>query len=294
MTHTVTSTFERYGFPFHYDRSVIPNDDDQSTLFMCSGMQRYKPRFSQRDKGRLSTLQSCVRTDDLDLVGDGTHLTYFEMVGNFSFGNGDYITSVEMWHDIIGDLGIPVTSVHVHPTQGFHRRHWQRMGSHVIDDPECVWSDGEIGGYCCELYVGDLEIGNLVNTLEHSTDVGFGWERLHQVVEGKSRVDETSLFTQTGDPVCNDHLRTLLSLKDNGVKPGNKGRDYVCRRLLRRVLTRPVDWTDWPVSEWLEVEQKRREEALKQGRRMLRRHGDKSDQFWWETFGVLPEERSML
>ena len=72
----------------------------------------------------------------------------------------------------------------------------------VVDDPECIWSDGLIGGYCCEMYVKDLEIGNLVHTLGHSVDVGFGLERLVQVLEGKTRVHETSLFRQELPPLA--------------------------------------------------------------------------------------------
>lgn len=205
------------------NRSIIP--DDQSTLFICSGMQVFKHKFNQPDMTRCSTIQSCVRMNDFELVGDGTHLTSFQMIGNFSFGNNDYQNSVEMWKSIVSQLHIPIHEVHVHPDSDL-RKWWS--GFNIVDDPECIWSDGEIGGFCCEMYSHGLEIGNLVNPLNHSTDVGFGLERMLQIMEGKSRVDESTLFDQRLDPVTRDHYRTLMLMKENGIKPGAKaGITYV-------------------------------------------------------------------
>ena len=56
-------------------KNIIPIDS--TTLFVCSGMQNLKPRFLNQDLTRYSSLQSCVRTDDINLVGDGSHLTSF-------------------------------------------------------------------------------------------------------------------------------------------------------------------------------------------------------------------------
>uniref|UniRef100_UPI0039C3A3FF hypothetical protein n=1 Tax=Pseudomonas aeruginosa TaxID=287 RepID=UPI0039C3A3FF len=85
------------------------------------------------------------------------------------------------------------------------------LGYEVVDDLDCQWSDGEIGGYCSEVYWRGIEIGNLVNTLGTMTDVGFGFERLMMAIEGKSRVDETSLFDQSLNPILRDHVRALDS-----------------------------------------------------------------------------------
>jgi len=288
----IVKTMERYDFPFSLDQSLIPNPEDNTTLFMCSGMQRFKHRFHSKDGGRLSTLQSCLRTNDLDLVGDGTHLSYFEMLGNFSFGNDDYERSVELWHELLINLNVKVDTVHIHPSQNEHKLLWNKLGYQIVDDEDCVWSDGNIGGYCCELYCGNLEIGNLVHTYKVSTDVGFGLERLVQVIEQKNRVDETSLFRQDVSPVVSDHLRGLQRLQQNGIMPGNKGRNYVCRRLLRRLI-QLTDQT-FGLEEWIVPEIEMRNKRFQQGRRMLRRHSDKSDEFWWDTFGILPEERKLL
>lgn len=257
-------------------------------------MQPVKHRFHEPDGSRYGSLQSCVRTDDIDLVGDGSHLTYFEMLGNFSFGGDDYNHSIELWHSILTDLGISGTHVRVHSSQEGHRRLWERLGYLVKLDDECVWSDGQIGGYCCEVFVGELEIGNLVNPLGHSTDVGFGWERLIQVVEQKNRVDETSLFDGRLHPVVSDHCRTISVMRENGIEPGNKGRNYVCRRLLRRVL-RLLDGSEqFDFDDWLQSERELREKSIRQGRRLWRKHKHQPPQFWWETLGIMPDEIELL
>jgi len=287
----VRRRFGEFGFPLITDRNIIPLDD--STLFVCSGMQQVRDRFREPDGGRHGSLQSCIRTNDLELVGDGSHLTYFEMVGNFSFGGQDYEESVELWHTILKDLDVVATEVRVHPTRPDLGEMWRRRGYRVTDDRDCTWSDGDISGECCEVFCGDLEIGNLVNPLRHSTDVGFGWERLHQVCEGKGRVDETSLFIDH-HPVVSDHSRALRVLHENGVGPGNKGRGYVCRRMIRRMLPLLRGDEEFIFSEWVEQERERREECVRRGRRAWRRHCDKPPEWWWDTFGVLPEELPLL
>ena len=257
-------------------------------------MQPVKRRFRFPDQGRHGSLQSCVRMDDIDLVGDGTHLTHFEMLGNFSFGGNDYDHSVGLWHSLLTDLGITGLHIHVHPTQTIHRRLWSKRGYEIKLDERCVWSDGEIGGYCCELFLGDLEIGNLVNPLGHSTDVGFGWERLNQVVERKDRIEQTSLFENRLHPILSDHSRTVSVLLENGIEPGNRGRNYVCRRLLRRMLTLLDGSESFDFEERLHSERLLRERSLQRGKKYWRKHKNQPPSFWWETFGILPEELKHL
>lgn len=286
----VRQRFERFGFPLVVDRTIIP--EDQSTNFICSGMQQHKCRFSSPDGSKHGSLQSCVRTNDLELVGDGTHLTYFEMLGNFSFGGDDYEHSVELWHSLLSDLKIPVTHITVHPTQDHHEQLWRSKGYLVKPDGSCVWTDGNIGGYCCEVFVGDLEIGNLVNPLGHSTDVGFGFERIFQVLEGKQLVHETSLFRQDLDPVVSDHLRTLLVMRENDITPGGRGRRYICRRLVQRVMQRVDNLPE--LSDWLESEKENQVYRLKEGRRCWRKYKDRDEKFWWSTYGLTPEDLEEL
>jgi len=152
----------------------------------------------------------------------------------------------------------------------------------------------EIGGYCCEVFVGSLEIGNLVNPLSHSTDVGFGWERLHQIVEGKTRVDETSLFSQHLSPLVRDHRRCLESLWRAGIKPGGRGLNFQCRRLLRRMLDHILPEDQFIFQEWIEMEREIRNDRLKNAQRCWRRFRDRSPEFWKDTFGIMPEEIKYL
>lgn len=257
-------------------------------------MQRVKHRFHHRSGGRHGSLQSCIRTDDIDLVGDGSHLTLFQMIGNFSFGDCDYEVSVDLWHSILQDLRIDNCVVKVHPSQTVHQQLWLDRGYDIEVDPDCTWSDGSIGGFCCELFVGDLEIGNLVNPQGDCTDVGFGWERLHQIVEGTSRVDQTSLFDCDLHPIVSDHSRTVSMMRDNGISPGNKGRNYVCRRLIRRLLPLVDSPQKFVFQSWIECERELREKSIQQGRRVWKRHRNKPYSFWWETFGILPVEIKLL
>lgn len=285
----VSSRFEEFGFPLVVDDTIVPDDD--TTLFICSGMQRVRDRFLMPNDTKHGSLQSCIRTNDLELVGDGSHLTFFQMLGNFHFG-GDYEASVELWHTILLDFGIPVDAVHCHPDKSDHQSLWTKRGYTVQDDTECVWSDGKIGGYCCEIYSRGLEIGNLVNTLDHSVDVGFGWERLMQISEGKSRVDQTSLFGNY-HPIVADHSRTIEALWRHGIHPGNKQRNYVCRRLIRRMIPLLTD-ERFIFDEWVESEREQLDKRLLEARRLWKRHQNKPADWWWTTCGILPEELNRL
>jgi alanyl-tRNA synthetase len=96
-------------FPLHIDDRIIP--EDRSTLFICSGMQRVRHKFTSPDGSVYGSFQSCIRTNDLSLVGDGTHLTSFGMIGNFSFGGPEYRVSCELWTCILRDLKVPIEPV---------------------------------------------------------------------------------------------------------------------------------------------------------------------------------------
>jgi alanyl-tRNA synthetase len=82
--------FESKGHRFRPSASLIPRADDRSTLLTTAGMQPLMPFFLGREEppaSLLTTVQKCFRTPDIDEVGlDGHHLTFYEMLGNFSFG----------------------------------------------------------------------------------------------------------------------------------------------------------------------------------------------------------------
>lgn len=284
--------FDQYGFPLEVRTDIIP--EDNTTLFICSGMQVVKDRFKNPDGSKWGSVQPCIRTNDIDLVGDGTHLTSFTMVGNFHFG-GDYAASCEMWDRIVRDLGIRekgIVTVRSHPESN-HRDFWDSLNYFVSNDTDCIWSDGEIGGYCSEFdFKGrspqgsQLEIGNLVNTLGHSVDVGFGLERLVQVVEGKMHVHENSLFPKMY-PILADHSRTVELFWHNGIEPGNKKHYYVCRQLIRRMLRYITD-EKFVFQDWIDSERHLRDKAIKAASKLWRKNKDKSPEWWWETCGVLP------
>jgi alanyl-tRNA synthetase len=86
--------FESKGHVRHPSGSLVPYDVtgrlDESLLFNGAGMIQFKPYFrgiAQPEHRRLTSTQKCVRTGDIESVGDDTHLTFFEMLGNFSFGD---------------------------------------------------------------------------------------------------------------------------------------------------------------------------------------------------------------
>ncbi|MER3496998.1 MAG: alanine--tRNA ligase, partial [Armatimonadota bacterium] len=86
--------FESKGHRRYPSGSLIPYDVtgrlDESLLFNGAGMIQFKPYFrgsARPEHPRLVSVQKCVRTGDIEEVGDATHLTFFEMLGNFSFGD---------------------------------------------------------------------------------------------------------------------------------------------------------------------------------------------------------------
>ncbi len=83
--------FKSKGHTIVPSSSLVPTDD--SVLLTTAGMQQFKPYYTREknameDFGSLNTasVQKCARTSDIEEVGDETHLTFFEMLGNFSFG----------------------------------------------------------------------------------------------------------------------------------------------------------------------------------------------------------------
>ena len=108
--------FKNHGHVVIPSAPVIP-ENDPSVLFTTAGMQPLVPYLlgEPHPAGtRLTDYQKCVRTNDIDEVGDNRHLTYFEMLGNWSLGDYFKEESIQMSYDFLTkELGIPVEKLSV-------------------------------------------------------------------------------------------------------------------------------------------------------------------------------------
>src|SRR3989442_5394468 len=97
--------FEEKGHLRCPSASLIPRADDRSTLLTSAGMQPQMPFFLGREQPPApltTTVQKCFRTPDIDEVGlDGSHLTFFEKLGNFSFGQSFKEGAVELPWEVV-------------------------------------------------------------------------------------------------------------------------------------------------------------------------------------------------
>ena len=287
--------------------------DDPNLLFVNAGMVQFVPYFLGQRKPPYDTatsIQKCIRTPDIDEVGITTrHNTFFQMAGNFSFGDYFKRRAIELAWTLLtnpvseGGYGFdPETlwaTVYLDDDEaiglwqevaGLPAERIQRRG--MADN---YWSMGIPGpcGPSSEIYVDRgpeygvdggpvanedryIEIWNLVfmqNERGEGTskedfeilgplprkniDTGMGVERVACLLQGVDNVYETDLLRPVIDLVSGiaprrygagnhdddvryriiaDHSRTAAILIGDGVSPGNDGRGYVLRRLLRRVI----------------------------------------------------------
>ncbi|MEK1898029.1 MAG: alanine--tRNA ligase-related protein [Rhizobium sp.] len=258
------------GIDYACIQSVRPHDD--TTLFCSAGMQQYKPLFSDPShKGTVANSQACLRMGDLDEIGDGTHFLHFTMLGLFSFRQMTVGEAIDYWLDFLGLLGLMPDHVTIHPDRLKEWTPLYRGRVLIIPDPECIWSDGSISGYCTEFYKDGIEIGNIVNPLGNCIDVGFGAERLDMVVNGTP--PETALET----------LKTaIMTIIDSGYRPGSKEQGYVLRKLLRH-LHAVGGMLDHP---FFHEEVERQDRLVEKYERLRHKHPDKSPEWWFDTHGV--------
>ncbi|WP_448623710.1 alanine--tRNA ligase [Geodermatophilus sp. URMC 64] len=297
--------------------TVVPSaslvSPDPSLLFTVAGMVPFIPYLTGREPApypRATSVQKCVRTLDIEEVGKTTrHGTFFQMNGNFSFG--DYFKEGAIQHawDLVtgsqadGKLGFDPEKiwVTVYLDDDEAADAWKRIAG-LPDEriqrrglKDNYWHTGQPGpgGPCSEIYydrgpehgqdggpVVDedrfLEIWNLVfmqyqlddvrskeefrivgDLPKKNIDTGMGLERVAYLLQGVNNlyeIDEVSpVLRRAADlsgvvygrdhaddvqlRVVADHIRSGLMLIGDGVTPGNEGRGYILRRLLRRAIS---------------------------------------------------------
>ena len=303
------SYFEAQGHTRHASSSLIPVGDP-TLLLTTAGMVQFKPYFTgeaEPSNRRATTSQKCFRTPDIEEVGDATHNTLFEMLGNFSFGDYFKSNAVDFAVELMTEgYGIPLDkfSAAIHNTDEETRGLWEAKGIpadkvYSYGDDENWWGpagdEGPCGpcselhydygaeygclqedcapnctnvmadGVVCDRYV---ELWNLVfmQYYHHldgtrtplpapSVDTGMGFERLVRILQDVNTAYETDLFTpiiaavervsgksyDSPDDtyairVVAEHGRSVTFLIADGVVPGNEGRGYVLRRVIRRAI----------------------------------------------------------
>lgn len=210
--------------------TLIPGDGDP-VLFTTSGMHPLTPYLHGKPHplGRgLVNVQRCLRTTDLDDVGDPWHLTVFEMLGVWSLGDYDEVRSVRWGFELLTDVfGLDPSHLHstVYPGEDRTVETWTELGVPVeIGVEDNWWSNGPTGlcGPDTEMFfwTGDgeptgtpytderwMEIGNHVSMRYHrhedgrltpleqpNVDVGIGFERLLSVLQGVGSVFDLDLL----------------------------------------------------------------------------------------------------
>ncbi len=280
---------------------VVPFDDP-TLLFTNAGMNQFKDVFlgtGTREYRRAADTQKCIRVsgkhNDLEEVGHDTyHHTFFEMLGNWSFGDYYKAEAIEWAWELLTEVWkLPKERLYatVYRTDDEALEFWKTKTDinpkHILrfDEKDNFWEMGETGpcGPCSEIHINlsddydnpkyvnagvpeCIEIWNLVfiqyNRDEEGklhelpakhVDTGMGFERVCAVLQKKSSNYDTDVFTPLIDAVAKmsgvkydkeenkipmrviaDHIRTLTFAIADGAVPGNDGRGYVLRRILRR------------------------------------------------------------
>lgn len=260
--------------------SLIP--DDPSVLLTTAGMQQFKRYYTGeldpiKDFGSKNTvsIQKCFRTSDIESVGDESHLTFFEMLGNFSFGGYFKKEAIQYAYDFFKELSLIIEFVSVFegdkevPADVESEKIWKSLGIADVrkfSRQDNFWGPTGKEGPCgptTEIYVNGVEIWNLVfneyykypdghfeKLKNPGVDTGMGLERLTMVVQKKKNIFETDLFQniiqgltirdERIKRVIADHSRGAVFLISDGVEPSNVERGYILRSILRRVIAQLI------------------------------------------------------
>lgn len=251
------------------DDKVSPYDE--TTLFCPAGMQQFKSKFKNDNyTGTISNIQSCIRLKDIDEIGDGSHLLYFNMIGLFSFRDKSLEWTIKFWIDFLNIIGIEPDYVTIHPDK---IEEWSKLypdNFKIIQDDQCIWSDGEIGGYCTEFYKNNIEIGNIVNPLGTCIDVGFGLERLEMISGIKSK-SKTEILKET-----------ILKIIESGYSPTYNKQGSILRKLINICIKDGIEIDHIFYRNELE----RKNKMVLKYEKLKNKHKDKSVEWWWETHGI--------
>ena len=269
----IIEKYRRYcmqrGIPFQMDDNVKSYDD--TSLFCPAGMQQFKSKFKDLEQsGTVSNVQSCLRLNDIDEIGDGEHLLYFNMIGLFSFRTMTLQETVDFFMGFLDEIGIKPDYVTIHPDCPEFKELYRYHDVTSKYDENCKWTDGDIGGYCTEFYKDGIEIGNIVNPLGTCIDVGFGLERLQMILDGKKISKEETL------------RNSVNKIIDSGFGPSNNKQGYVLKKLLRECYQNGVVIDH----EYYHDEIKRQEKLMSKWDRLKDKHQDKSKEWWWDTMGI--------
>ncbi|MGH9871642.1 MAG: alanine--tRNA ligase [Pyrinomonadaceae bacterium] len=318
IRETFLKYFERHGHTRVRSSLLLPANDP-TLLFTNAGMNQFKDVFlgvEKREYVRACSSQKCVRAggkhNDLDEVGKtARHQTFFEMLGNFSFGDYFKEDAIKFaWEFLVDELKMDPQRLWFSVFGGDDEvsadedaaRLWEKVGvprARILrfGKKDNFWQMGETGpcGPCSEIhyYLGEhpenpefnrvdlvngpgdttMEIWNLVfmqyNRVEvepgkykleplpkPSVDTGLGLERTAVILQGKYSNYDTDLLrpfvdftatlagrdygpeTQAGFAmrVIADHARATAFLIADGILPGNEGRNYVLRKIMRRAI----------------------------------------------------------
>lgn len=269
--------FEKRGHKIVPSSSLIPSDP--SVLFTTAGMQQFKLYYLGEPSPygkNVCSCQKCFRTSDIEEVGDGRHLTFLEMLGNFSFG-GYFKKEAIQWafEFLFEELKIPLEKTTFTVFAGDREvppdeesiKIWKSLGIpeekiRKAGRADNFWGPTGKEGPCgptTEIHINGIEVWNLVFNeyyqdengklsflSQKGVDTGMGLERLTMVVEEKNSVYETDLFepllkvmggTFTREKgIIADHIKGAVFLISENVFPSNVERGYVLRRIIRRAI----------------------------------------------------------
>lgn len=298
--------FSKRGHLIIRSSSLMP-DNDPTLLVINSGMASLKPYFTGEKlppSKRLCNIQKCVRTNDIESVGDRHHLTFFEMMGNWSIG--DYFKGEAIrlaWFLIQEVFGFDTSRIYVTVYGGDERlpnvppdEETQQAWESLFPSERIVrlgadsnfWGPaGTTGpcGPCTEIFFDrgknygcgkitcgpDCECGRFLeiwnagvfmqyylhedNKLTElpfkSVDAGAGLERFAVILQEVDTVYETDLLKSVLEiitaeskfqsdsrsvRIMTDHIRCSTFMIADGIRPSNIGREYVLRRILRRMF----------------------------------------------------------